>query len=160
MRSPDLACAPIAAAVRLHAFADGHCYAAEALRKRGDEIAAWREDAYADAAMAACWSTENDGTSLPEWIVVRLGATASTRHRHPHLLRHSCVTLALAARVPMAVVAAGAAHRDVRSTTSYATALCPARAEAGVAVAGAVAGAAAVQLRALAEAPQPQGNEP
>jgi len=42
---------------------------------------------------------------------------------YPHLLRHSHVSQALLAGVPLAVVQASAGHRDIRSTLGYAQAL-------------------------------------
>jgi site-specific recombinase XerD len=67
-------------------------------------------------------------------IVAGLGQEAGIAGLHPHLLRHAYVTQALWAGVALPAVAAGAGHRDVRTTIGYAQALCRAGAEAGEAV--------------------------
>jgi len=54
---------------------------------------------------------------------------------YPHLLRHSHVTQALLAGVPLVVVQGSVGHRDVRSTLQYAQALGAMGALAGQAVA-------------------------
>lgn len=68
--------------------------------------------------------------------LARLGDAAGIAGLHPHLLRHSYCTQALLAGVPLPVVAAGAGHRDLRTTLFYAQALAALAAEAGAAVAG------------------------
>ena len=66
----------------------------------------------------------------------RLGEQAGiARPVHPHLLRHSFATQALLASVPIETVAAGAGHRDLRSTLGYARALEALGGAAGEAVA-------------------------
>ncbi len=67
-------------------------------------------------------------------LVGILGEEAGISGLHPHLLRHAYVTQALSAGVPLAAVAAGAGHRDIRVTLGYAQAL----AQAGAAAASAV----------------------
>jgi integrase/recombinase XerD len=57
-------------------------------------------------------------------IVARLGERAGIpRQVHPHLLRHSFVSLALMAGVPLVAVSAAAGHRDRATTLGYAEAL-------------------------------------
>lgn len=73
------------------------------------------------------------------WIVRRLGEKALLPGPlYPHLLRHSYVSQALFAGVALPVVAAGAGHRDIRSTIGYARALEAIHAVAGEAVAARV----------------------
>lgn len=73
------------------------------------------------------------------WIE-RLGTEAGIGHRvYPHQLRHSFVTQALIAGVPLPVVAASAGHRDIRTTLGYAQALAALWAAAGEAVARRIA---------------------
>ena len=72
-------------------------------------------------------------------IIRRLGDSAGVaRPVHPHLLRHSYVTQALVAGVSLPVVAAGAGHRDTRTTVGYARALAAIGGAAGEAVASRV----------------------
>jgi integrase/recombinase XerD len=57
-------------------------------------------------------------------IVARLGERAGIpRPVHPHLLRHSFVSLALVAGAPLVAVSAAAGHRDRATTLGYAEAL-------------------------------------
>jgi len=57
-------------------------------------------------------------------IVARLGERAGIpRPVHPHLLRHSFVSLALVAGAPLVAVLAAAGHRDLTTTLGYARAL-------------------------------------
>ena len=68
--------------------------------------------------------------------VCRLAELAGIEGRtFPHLLRHSHVTQAISAGVPLAVVALGVGHRDVRTTVSYAKGLARCQAAAATAVA-------------------------
>lgn len=54
-------------------------------------------------------------------LVAALGRDAGIDHAvYPHLLRHSCSSLALRAGVTVPVVAHALAHRDVRTTLGYA----------------------------------------
>ncbi len=72
-------------------------------------------------------------------IIGRLGEQAGIpRAVHPHLLRHSYVSHALLAGVALPVVAAGAGHRDIRTTVGYARALAALGGTAGEAVASRV----------------------
>jgi site-specific recombinase XerD len=52
----------------------------------------------------------------------------------PHLLRHSFISQALLAGVPLPVVSAGAGHRDIRTTLAYSQALAALGSSAGEAV--------------------------
>lgn len=65
------------------------------------------------------------------WRWVRRPAKSAgiTGDVFPHLLRHSYVSQALLAGVPLPVVAAGAGHRDLRTTLGYAQALAALGAE-------------------------------
>ena len=57
-------------------------------------------------------------------IVASLAKDAGIDHHvHPHLLRHSFVSLALGRGVPLVAVASAAGHRDRATTLSYAEAL-------------------------------------
>lgn len=57
-------------------------------------------------------------------IVARLAKEAGIDHHvHPHLLRHTFVSLALLSGVPLASVASAAGHRDRATTLYYAEAL-------------------------------------
>ncbi|MHB1503631.1 MAG: tyrosine-type recombinase/integrase [Acidimicrobiales bacterium] len=73
------------------------------------------------------------------WIE-RLGTEAGIGGKvYPHQLRHSFVSQALIAGVPLPVVAASAGHRDIRTTLRYAQALAALGAAAGEAVARRIA---------------------
>lgn len=57
-------------------------------------------------------------------IVASLAKDAGIDHHvHPHLLRHSFVSLALSSGVPLVAVASAAGHRDRATTLAYAEAL-------------------------------------
>lgn len=77
-------------------------------------------------------------------IVRALGIAAGIERRvHPHLLRHSFVSVALGAGVSLGAVAEAAGHRDLTITLAYATALRRATEAPADVVAAAIEGSAA-----------------
>ena len=77
-------------------------------------------------------------------IVRALGIAAGIERRvHPHLLRHSFVSVALGAGVSLGAVAEAAGHRDLTVTLTYATALRRATEAPADVVAAAIEGSAA-----------------
>lgn len=65
------------------------------------------------------------------WVRHLAEEAGITEGIYPHLLRHAYVSQALIAGLPLPVVAAGAGHRDIRTTLAYAQALATLGASAG-----------------------------